>query len=263
MTVARYTAQLQAGLGMIDETRILLDLWHAGMDGPTLRQVALESGRFPQITARRLRNLITECFAPRYLVQEATPARVLTSLMDVLPPRAFVQLLFLYTCRANAILADFVREVYWPAYASGHTVLSNEEARTFVARANQEGKTTRPWSDKTIQNIAGRLTGCCADFGLLEPGVRRVRTILPYRIAPPVVLLLAYDLHFADYGDNRVIHDSDWALFGLEPDAVLDELKRLALRGFVLVQAAGGLTRIGWQYTTWEEVTNAITQREL
>ncbi len=258
-----YTAQLQAGLGMVEETRLLLDLWQDGMDNAALHNAALESGRFPGMSARRLRNLVVECFAPRYLVHNAEPAKLLKALDQVLVSREREQLMFLFTCRANPILADFVREVYWSMYAAGHAALENEEARVFVTRANQDGKSTTPWSDDTIRRVAGYLTGCCADFGLLERGVRRVRRILPYRLEPRVATILAYDLHFTGMGDNRVIADTDWALFGLDPADVLAELKRMALKGVVIVQAAGGATHVGWQYKTMGELSNAIAQGQL
>lgn len=62
-----YTTQLQAGLGLMDETKTLLELWAPGMDVARLLQAALQSGSFPNVAARRLRNIIAECFAPRYL----------------------------------------------------------------------------------------------------------------------------------------------------------------------------------------------------
>jgi hypothetical protein len=171
--------------------------------------------------------------------------------------------MFLFTCRAHTILADFVREVYWPAYAAGRNTLDNEEAQLFVNRANQDGKTTTPWSDSTIRRAAGYLTGCCADFGLLERGHRRVRHILPYRLEPRVATILAYDLHFAGQGDNRVIAHADWALFGLDAADVLAELKRMALNGLVIVQTAGSVIRVGWQYKTIGEMIDAVAQGAL
>ncbi len=58
MKSSLYTTQLQAGLGMIDETRSLLELWQAGTDVPALFQAALQSGQFPTMSARRLRNVV-------------------------------------------------------------------------------------------------------------------------------------------------------------------------------------------------------------
>ena len=117
------------------------------------------------------------------------------------------------------------------------------------------------WSEIMVRRVASNLTGCCADFGLLEQGTKSVRKILPYRIEPTVVTILAHDLHFASHGDNRVIHDPAWALFGLEPPEVMDELKRLSLRNLLIVQTAGGVVRIGWQYRTMEALIDVLTHR--
>jgi hypothetical protein len=55
----------------------------------------------------------------------------------------------------------------------------------------------------------------------------------------------------------------DWALFGLASGDVLDELKRLALKGALIVQAAGGIIHIGWRYKTMDEVIDAVAHGEL
>jgi hypothetical protein len=256
-----YTTKLQAGLGLIEDTRILLNLWEPGMNPPRLLHTTLNSGVFPNMSARRVRNIVIECFAPRYLGNNEYPAWVLKPLSVSLSSAAFHQLLFLFTARANAILADFVKQVYWKRCAGGHVVIHNEEAREFVTRANQEGKTTTSWSESTIRRVAGYLTGCCSDFGLLELGRRSVRKIVPYRNSQELAGFLAYDLHFAGLGDNAVVAHPDWELFGLEKEDVRDELKRLALKGFWIIQTAGESTRISWSFRRWEEVIDVIVGR--
>jgi len=260
MTAVVYTTQLQAGLGMVDETRILLDLWKDEMDGKELKHAALNSGRFPGMSARRLRNLVSECFAPRLLRDGGNPAARLKLLQPILTTREFEQSLFIATCRANLILADFVREVYWTAYTSGRDTISNQDSRDFVTRANQDGKTSRPWSPVTIRRVGGYLAGTCADFGLLERGRKQVRKILPYRIESRVAILLAYELHLAGKGDNSVIGDPDWGLFGMDRADVLDQLKRAALKGVFIVQSAGSVTRIAWQCKDLKELMNVLAQ---
>lgn len=255
-----YTTQLQAGLGMVEETRILLDLWTPGMTSAQLYQTALDSGRFPTRSARRLRNIVAECFSPRLLTDDGRPATYLTLLRPSFSSREFEQLLFVHACRANAILADFVRIVYWPAYVSGHDTLSNQDAREFVVRANQDGRTTKPWSDSTIRRVGGYLTGACADFGLLDRGSRMIRKILHFRIEPRAAIILAYDLHFSGLGDNSVAAHPDWALFGLDRSDVVEELKRLSLKGAFIIQTAGDVTRIGWQCKNMKELSSAITE---
>lgn len=254
----RYTALLGHGLGMIPETRTLLDIWTEGMSSSALMQEALQSGRFPHMSARRLLNFVKDCFTPRYLRDQTKPARLLRTMETVLAARELEQLMFIYTCRANPILADFVRDVYWDAYSAGRTVLSNDDAKAFVTRANQDGKTIAPWSASTIRRVAGYLTGCCSDFGLLERGKRSTRKILPYRVEPNVAALLAYDLHFSGQGDNQVLGAQEWTWFGMDAADVLDELKRLSLKGFFIVQHAGGVTHISWSYKSMEEVASGI-----
>ena len=56
-----YTTQLQAGLGLLEETRQLLQVYQPGMSASQLYEAALASGRFPLVTARRLRNIVAEC----------------------------------------------------------------------------------------------------------------------------------------------------------------------------------------------------------
>lgn len=136
-----YTTQLQAGLGLVNETKTLLELWSPGMSANQLHQVALESGRFPTVTARRLRNIVVECFAPRYLSANANAAKNLRLLAPAISSADLTQLMLIFTSRANPILGDFVRQVYWPRYAGGYTQLTNEDARYFVERGSCRRKT--------------------------------------------------------------------------------------------------------------------------
>jgi Putative inner membrane protein (DUF1819) len=230
------------------------------MDVPSLYQAALNSGRFPNVSARRLKNIVVECFASRYLVDDGAPAKHLKKLEHALTSPELTQLLFLYTCRANRILADFVRQVYWDRYMAGHESISNQDAKAFVIQAMQDGKTRKLWSASMIKNVSSYLTGCCADYGLLEKGRKSSRKILSFRLASKVAAYLAYDLHFVNLGDNRVIGHEDWALFGLDRSDVRNELKRLSLKGYVIIQSAGDVTRIGWHYNCMEGLTDAIAQ---
>jgi hypothetical protein len=261
MTAGTYTTQLQAGLGMIAETQTLLDLWEPGMSATTLNQVALDSGRFPKISARRLHNFVSECFAPRYLVQDKQPAKLLKSLKASLNQKELAQLFFIYTCRANLILQDFVRDVFWTAYEAGRDLLTRDQAQRFVVQAKQSGKTTTPWSDSTIRRVSAYLLGCCVNYGLLDGSSRGSYKILPYRIESNVAVILAHELHFAGLSDAGVILSPDWALFGMDRADVLNELKRQALAGWMIVQSAGDVTQISWHCNNMGELIDGIAGR--
>lgn len=253
-----YTTQLQAGLGLLEETRQLLQVYQPGMSASQLYEAALASGRFPLVTARRLRNIVAECFAPRYLRAPHVAAR-LKSLVDRFTTTEFNQLLFIYTARSNLVLADFVREVYWARYSAGRNDIELEDARMFVTNSVREGKTQKPWSESTIKRISSYLMGCCADYGLLTTN-RNQRSIAAYRILPKVAAYLAYDLKLSGIGDNQIVSNSDWNLFGMERADVRDQLKRLSLQGLLIFQAASDVVHIGWTYNSMEELIDVIAQ---
>jgi len=255
-----YTTQLQAGLGLVNETKALLDLWSPGMSANQLHQVALGSGRFPTVTARRLRNIVVECFAPRYLVAGGASAAHLKRLSATISTADLTQLMFVHTSRANPILGDFVRQVYWTRYAGGYTQITNDDARAFVERGIDDSKTVKRWSETTVRRVSAYLTGCCADYGMLERGLRSSRRILPLRISPSVAAYLAYELHFAGVGDNALLTHEDWQLFGLAREDVLEEIKRLSLKGLLIVQAAGDVIRISWKQQDMEALCDVLTQ---
>jgi hypothetical protein len=104
------------------------------------------------------------------------------------------------------------------------------------------------------------LTGCCADYGLLERGIRKSRRIVPFRISPSVAAYLAYELHFAGVGDNALLSHEDWQVFGLARDDVLEEIKRLSLQGLLIVQAASDVVRISWKHPHMEALCDVLAQ---
>lgn len=253
-----YTTQLQAGLGLVDESKLLLSLYQKDLSANQLYEKALDSGLFPMVSARRLRNIVVECFSPRYIKTGA--AKYLKPLVASMSSLAINQLFLIYTATANKILQDFIQEIYWDRYSGGRDSISTDDAKDFVVHAVREGKTQKPWSDSTIKRVSSYLIGCCADYGLLSAGRGSKRTIQPVRIQESTVLYLAYKLHFDGLGDNALINHESWALFGLDSFDVRDELKRLAKNGWIIVQSAGDVTRIGWQLKTMEEVIDVITQ---
>lgn len=254
-----YTTQLQAGLGLIAETRLLFDLYEDGMTIAQLSEKALQSGQFPLISARRLHNIISECFAPRFL-RASGVALALKKLAGSLSRQEFSQLLLLYTARANLILYEFIRDFYWPRYSSGRDSITLDDAREFVLTAVREGKTQKPWSDITIKRISSYLVSSCADYGLLSDNVRGPRRILPFRIQPKVAAYLSYDFKFQGLGDNQILGHSDWQLFGLEREDARDQLKRLSLQGFLIMQSAADVTQISWTYKHMDEVIDVLTK---
>lgn len=253
-----YTTQLSAGLGLREETKGLFELWQPGMNTQQLCELALESGSFPNVTARRLRNIVAECFFPRYLRNEGVAEQV-KALLPVLTNDEMTQVLYLYTARANFILAEFVKNVYWQKYAAGYSSILTEESQSFVELGLQEGKMKKPWSETTIKRVSSYVLGCLVDYGFLEVTNRTERKLTPPRLSDNIAVYLAYELHFAGLGDNAIINHPDWQLFGLEPSDVREEFKALAINRHWIFQAAGSVVQISWAYNSMEEVIDVIS----
>jgi len=253
-----YTTQLQAGLGLVEDTKILLSIYEPGMSVTDLHEVALESALFPMISARRLRNIIAECFSPRYL--KSNVATYLKDLVSNLPSVIFIQFLLVFTALANKVLFDFIIEIYWYRYSSSRDTLSTNDAKDFINNAVNEGKTKKMWSDSTIKRVSSYLIGCCADYGLLSTGRSSIRQIKSFRINEYTLFFFSYWLHFLGLGDNNIINHEIWKLFGLEPRDVREELKSISKKGWIIVQSAGVVTRISWKFNSLEEVVNVILE---
>jgi hypothetical protein len=258
----QYTTQLQAGLGMIDETLDLLRLWQPGDTPSQLCEKVITTGVFSRATARRARNIVMEMFAPRFLADGGRPAANLKRLVESrIALDDLTQLFFLYTARIQSILASFVIEVYWPRYDGGATRLGRPDAESFVRRALDEGRMERNWSESTIRRVSGYLLGCCSDFGLLSDAGKSERAIKRFSTRPRVALYLVHDLHFSGLTDFAITRQADWRLFGFEAHEVVDQIKGLAQDGHLIVQATADLVHIAWKYRSMEECIDAIVER--
>jgi Putative inner membrane protein (DUF1819) len=258
----QFTTQLQAGLGMINETLALLRLWEAGDTPARLAERATSTGVFARTTARRARNIVVEMFAPRYLATGDQPAGRLKMLLDAGQALDDLsQMFFLHTSRAQAIFGEFVTTAFWPHYSSGAVRLGRQHAESFIRRALDDGRMRKRWTESTIRRVSGYLISCCADFGLLTRTSRVERAIQRFAIRPAVALYLAHDLHFAGVSDAAVLSHGDWKLFGLDPSEVVDQLKTLAHDGHVLVQAGGDIVQLTWKYRSMEDCIRALPQR--
>lgn len=259
MGEVKYDSKLGAAQGAIDEMLSLIALCKNGDSAHDVYAAALDAGIFGGRSAKRLKNVVTDAFAPRYLSDGGRPVRTLQLVSKVFGRDELSQLMFIYTCRASDILRDFTTQVYWNAYSAGRETLENTSAQDFVRAGIVDGRTDGvAWSEKTIKNVAGYLTGTLADFGFLQSGRRVVRDIYKCDLRLRVALVLAYSLHFEGKGDNAVISHRDWALFGLERGDVVQLLKSSALLGGLIVQTAGEVVSICWKYKNMEELVNGI-----
>jgi len=259
----KYNVAFAKGHGLQDETIALLRAWAPGMTNTELTAAALQQGLLRRATAKRTQDIIFGHIAPRYFIDQGRPARYLKILLESgLPASALNQLFFIYTCRANPILRDFIGQVYWPSFQAGRTTIIKEQALEFIDLAVQAGHIPVPWTSDLRDVIARGLMTCLADFDLAEKGRVSGRKLRPFQVSQLTTFYLAHELHFIGLNDNQIMTHPDWQLFGLTPVEVVYELQHLPTR-HLIVQFSGDLLRISWILSSMEEALDAIAAREL
>lgn len=264
MSKGEYTTVLAKGQGMVRETITLLNSWQPGMPLTELKRTVREEGLLGRATALRVNDIVGRVFAVRYLCDDGRPAQNLKLLIEAgIPPAKLLQILFLYTARVNPVLHDFVVDLYWKKYAAGSHVITRQDAMDFLHAAQESGRTGGGWSESMMIRMGRYLTGCLTDFQLAGEDRNGRRDLLPFSITPLTALYLAHEIHFAGYSDDSVIDHDDWRLFGLHRPDVVQELRRLASKGHFIVQYAGDLLRVSWNFKNMEEALRGIAATEL
>lgn len=259
MTLNPYTVGLAKGQGMVSETATLLRAWQPGMKPADLRKMVVEAGLLPKATAYRVSDIVTRVFAPRYLRNNSEPALRLKRLVELeLQKDKLAQLFLIYTARANLILHDFIREVYWKHYHAGARQLHRQEALDFLRSARATGRIPKQWSDAVSVKVTRYLLSALTDFKFTRDLPKGRREILPFTLFTSTTVYLAHDIHFRGVSENSILEHPDWSLFGLDRAGVVQELRKASDEGHFIVQYSGDLLRISWKYKTMEECLEGI-----
>lgn len=243
---------------MLPETLRLLQVWEPGTTAVQLADKVRSQGLIPKATARRVSDIVSRAFAPRYLGETGQPAGWLRALvLRGVGIERLNQLFLLYTAREHLILYDFIREVYWPRYSANAQFLFREDSVNFIKSAQATGRIKTRWTEGNNIRIGRYLLSALCDFKLIGDPQGDRRPILPFTPLASTVIYLAHELHFAGVSDGQILKHTDWELFGLSSSDVLHELRRLSGQGRFIVQV-GDIVRISWSCKTMEECLDVV-----
>jgi hypothetical protein len=259
----RYTIAICKGAGLVDETRQLINHWRPGEEVKAFVRRVQEEDLLGRYTAYRARDIARRVFARRFLIPSDRPARILKRMVDRgLPHKTFTEMLFLFACRADALLYDFTIQCYWEAVQRGRTHLTTADALAFFADALARGYIPRPWSDRVEVKIARGLTGMLRDVGFLQGNRRKQHghEIVPYDMSDEGAACLARDLYDAGVSDSALSAHMDWRLFGLSCEHVYDRLDKLGEERGLLIQRAGSVVSITWRVKSMEDLVDVLAR---
>jgi hypothetical protein len=201
-------------------------------------------------TENRVIDIVRNIFKDRFLGYELNIPEILKEMREeYVSMSVLTQIFYVYTCRANRILVDFIDQVYFKKLDTGFRDLKSSAPKDFINVALSDGRISSSWSESTIKRVSRHIIATLIDFELIE----RNKTLVKFRILDLTANYLAHELHFRGVSDNNIWHHEDWKLFGLSPQDVISVFERLANRGTFIMQFSGELLSISWKNNSMNE----------
>lgn len=257
---SRYTIAICKGSALVEETKTLLRAWRPEESIADFQSRVQREDLLGRATAYRVKDIVRRVFARRLLAPDNRPALYLKSLLMAGKARIVSDLLLLFSARQDDALRDVVIDVYWPAVREGQLSITPSQVVAFLRHAEANGYMAEPWSEQVRLKVARGLLGALVGFGMMREVARGRRETLGFHPTDGAVIYLAYDLHFQGLTDAAVVTDRDWQIFGFNESDVRNALDRTMPSGWGVIQAAGSVVRINWNYNAMEDVIDALAR---
>ncbi|HRG77794.1 MAG TPA: DUF1819 family protein [Leptospiraceae bacterium] len=252
----KYSANLTKNRALIAETIKIFQEYNEGMSFSELEQRVISTGLLSPLSTNRITSILKLGLKPRYF-QDVTIANRIKRLTAI-SYQDFIQLLYLYTARTDALLYDFVIHVYKHRIEEGRSEISKEEVIRFLREAVQNGFIRKAWNPDMQEYMIQGLFQTLVDFGFLKKRTGETRPFIPFNPSDKILLYLAYELHFSGMSDLVILNHSDWGLFLLSKDRVLMNLKKMDFQNHLIFQQAADVLQITWKYKSMDEVIDAL-----
>ena len=257
---SHYSTALAMSQGIVGYCQTLFELWQEGVSTNAFFEQVRQANLLNTDSERRLRNIVIEGFASRFLREPFLAAAPTLKLLLTQSTNSALktQLILLYALRQHGIFFDFLAEEYWPGVRAGARSFRSADLARLIDRGLVTGKLTVNWSDSVRKRVSSYVLGITSDFGLLGNKPAGNRPVLHWSLDEGLALYLAYDLHFLGLSDDEVARSDEWSALGLRREDVTLFLHRLQNRGHLIVQDTGALCRIEWKYPTRQELAHVL-----
>jgi hypothetical protein len=255
--MAVYNTDLLKATGLVQETLVLLEAYQPGQPKEVFGRYVKETDLLGKATQNRVNDILRSSFFRRYVsAGDDTVAALKLLQANHVGFEVLNQLFLVYTCRANIILGDFIRLVYWPKSTEGVAKLLTTDPVDFINGAIHDGRIVSHWSDSSRKHVAEKIIACLIDFHLIEKN----KTIRPFSPSNATINFLLHEGHFRGLSDMQLLHHPDWALLGLSVDQLIRRINMLTQRGQFIAQYSGELLTISWLYPSLLAAANGISR---
>ncbi|MCF2494280.1 BrxA family protein [Dyadobacter chenhuakuii] len=252
-----YTADLLKATGLVQETLALLEAYQPGQPKDAFGRFVKETDLLGKATQNRVDDILRSNFFRRYVAAGSETVAALKSLQaNQIGFEVLNQLFLVFTCRANTVLSDFIRQVYWPKVAAGESRVQTTDPAEFIQNAISERRTKTIWAASTSRKVAEHLIACLIDFQLVEKN----KVIREFSPADATINFLLHEGHFKGLSDMQLLRLPDWAVLGLSTNDLIRRIYKLAQRGHFIAQYSGELLTISWFYQSLPAAADGISR---
>lgn len=253
-----YSSRIIKAGALIADTKTLFSLWNES------RSVAENLAHFRQEnvfgkTSRSRVEDILAIFRQRYLTDTQIGQGLVILSNNHFPVRSLDSVLYFHATQSDQLLHDFVTEFLLERHRLGRNDLDIKDVQSILNRWVREGKTIGVWSDSTISRVAQGLLATLRDFGLLQ-GASKKQIASPY-LSVEAFAWIAFCLRRRQPSGEKLIHDPEWRLFLLAPQAVEYLFLEAHQQRLLEYHAAGSVIRISFPAESLKEYARVIAQR--
>ena len=251
----KLTSRIQKGGALLGDMRQLVTHWSQKRPEQTDSQFAREI--LSKATQARAKDTFIRAFQPRFINGNPPEAwRLCACIEDSnLPREAIPPFYYWVTSCSEPLLYRFVTEEVNERFRSGFLALSSEETAEWIRRTcRDEGLV---WADIVNIKVARAMLAALRDFGVLKGAAKK--QIAPMHVPLETFALIAFCLKVL-LGDSREpTQHPDWRLFLLSPGHAERFYFEAHQHGWLDFQSAGGITRLEFPASTFEEYVRHIT----
>lgn len=256
LDTARYASKIIKASALLSDTKMLLAHWDECADVLTNLDRMRQDNVFGKASRSRVADILA-IFRQRYLTDDEVLRVLVVLAKGGMPAEALDRILYFQALRSDALLHDVVVEVIGGLISQGRHDVSTRQVQEWIHRQVVEGKTERPWGEETTERVAQGVMATLRDFGVLQGAVNK-RFALAY-LPVPAFAFIAYMLHRRERSGDRLLHDPEWRVFFLMPQAVERFFLEAHQDGLLSYHAAGQVIRIEFPASTLEEYARVLT----
>lgn len=246
-----FTANIQKGGAMLDDTRRLLEVWDDGSDSASNLHRITEANLLGKTSRKRSDDVLKRILGPRFVEPGPSIIPALRALQS--EPRAFREACYYETARDDALLAAFAEGPLFAWYTAGRVGVSVDEVKSWLESLTSAGK-LRELTDTVRTKIARGLLAALRDFGVLKGAVRKEFN-QPGMTAKGFAYV-AFRERSRGVTTRALVESPLWHRWLLDERWVGDLLRQVDRLGLVHYAHAGTAIRIDWRANSLQEVVD-------